>query len=91
MITTLTTPNSILAAIEAALPIDPQPYTVGNRPTGLVVVDVLNGFCTVGFGPLAPQEPDEQIATMVSESDRLARTFKEEVIVFLLFPFAYLH
>lgn len=39
-----------LAAIEAALPIDPKPYTLGDRPTDLVVVDVLNGFCTVGYG-----------------------------------------
>ncbi|MBC6473221.1 MAG: isochorismatase family protein [Hormoscilla sp. GM102CHS1] len=46
----------------------------------------MNGFCTVGYGPLAPLEPDEQIATMVSESDRLARTFVERgwpVLAFL--------
>ena len=49
MVTTLSTTDSTLAAIEAALPIDPQPYTVGNRPTGLIVVDIINGFCTVGF------------------------------------------
>ncbi|NEO69656.1 isochorismatase family protein [Moorena sp. SIO3H5] len=75
MVTSLTTPDATLAAIEAALPIDPQPYTIGDRPTGLIVVDVLNGFCTVGFGPLAPTEPNQQIATMVSESDRLAKAF----------------
>ncbi|NES71282.1 MAG: isochorismatase family protein [Okeania sp. SIO2D1] len=86
MTTTLATPDTALATIQAALPIDPQPYVIADRPTGLVVVDVLNGFCTVGFGPLAPLEPDEQIATMVSESDRLARTFVERgwpVLVFL--------
>ncbi|MDT9338202.1 hypothetical protein VV11_001510 [Trichodesmium erythraeum 21-75] len=73
MTTTLATPDTSLATIQAALPIAPQPYIIADRPTGLIVVDVLNGFCTVGFGPLAPQEPNEQIATMVSESDRLAR------------------
>ena len=86
MTTTLATPDTNLATIQAALPIDPQPYIIADRPTGLIVVDVLNGFCTVGFGPLAPQEPNEQIATMVSESDRLARTFVEKgwpVLAFL--------
>lgn len=78
--------STTLAALEAVLPIEPQPYIIDDRPTGLVVVDVLNGFCTVGYGPIAPQEPDEQIATMVSESDRLARTFVERgwpVLAFL--------
>ena len=77
MVNILTSNNSTLAAIEAALPIDPQPYSIGNSPTGLVIVDVVNGFCTVGFGPLAPTEPNEQIATMVSESNRLAKAFVE--------------
>ncbi|MDQ2096319.1 MAG: isochorismatase family protein [Tychonema bourrellyi B0820] len=86
MSTTLTRLNSTLAAIETALPIDPQPYAVGERPTGLIVVDVVNGFCTVGYGFCAPSAPDEQIATMVSESDRLARSFVERgwpVLAFL--------
>ncbi|MBC6424111.1 MAG: isochorismatase family protein [Hormoscilla sp. SP5CHS1] len=86
MVATLTRQDTTLAAIEAALPVDPQPYVIGDRALGLIVVDVLNGFCTVGYGPLAPLEPDEQIATMVSESDRLARTFVERgwpVLAFL--------
>lgn len=86
MVTALTTTESTLAAIEAALPVDPQPYAIGYRPTGLIIVDVVNGFCTVGYGPLAPTEPNQQIATMVSESDRLARAFTERswpVLAFL--------
>ena len=74
------------ASIEAVLPIDPQPYTVGDRPTGLVIVDVVNGFCTIGYGPLAPTAPNEQIATMVAQSDRLARLFAAQgwpILVFL--------
>ena len=61
MSTTLTAPNSTLAAIEAALPIDPQPYIVGDRPTGLIVVDVVNGFCSIGYGAIAPTEPNKQM------------------------------
>ncbi|NEP01590.1 MAG: isochorismatase family protein [Symploca sp. SIO2E9] len=86
MVTAINTNDSTLAAIEAALPVDPQPYTIGDRPAGLIIVDVVNGFCTVGYGSLAPTEPNKQIATMVSESDRLARAFTERgwpVLAFL--------
>lgn len=85
MISTPTTLDSTLAAIEAALPIDPQPYTIGNRPTGLIVVDVVNGFCTVGSGYCAPTESNEQIETMVAESNRLAQAFTTRGLPILVF------
>ncbi len=85
MVKTLTTPNSTLAAIEAALPIDPQPYSVGDRPTGLVIVDVVNGFCTIGYGDLAPTEPNKQIETMVAETNRLAKAFTSKGLPVLAF------
>lgn len=47
----------------------------GNVDTGLVLVDIVNGFCTVGAGNLAPTKPDKQIEQMVAESARLARVF----------------
>lgn len=43
--------------------------------TGLVLVDIINGFCTVGAGNLAPREPNRQISGMINESARLARAF----------------
>lgn len=43
--------------------------------TGLVLVDIINGFCTVGAGNLAPREPNRQISEMISESAELARHF----------------
>ncbi|EOX91936.1 hypothetical protein QUC31_003372 [Theobroma cacao] len=46
--------------------------------TGLVLVDVVNGFCTVGAGNLAPRQPDKQISDMVEESVRLAKLFCEK-------------
>ena len=85
MVTTLATPNTTLAAIETALPIDPQPYTIGDRPTGLVIVDVVNGFCTIGSGALAPTEPNKQIETMVTESNRLAKAFTAKGLPVLAF------
>jgi nicotinamidase-related amidase len=85
MISSVITSDFTEAAIAAALPIDPQPYTVGSRPTGLIVVDVVNGFCIVGYGSLAPTEPNAQIAKMVAESDRLARAFTEQGLPVLAF------
>ncbi|MBA0643462.1 hypothetical protein Goklo_027755 [Gossypium klotzschianum] len=45
--------------------------------TGLILVVVVNGFCTVGAGNLAPMKPDKQISDMVEESARLARLLCE--------------
>lgn len=47
----------------------------GEVKIGLVLVDIVNGFCTVGSGNLAPQAPDKQIAGMVDESVKLAKEF----------------
>lgn len=56
-----------------------QPLTLSaDIKTGLVLVDVINGFCTVGAGNLAPKEPDERIAEMVKESVRLSKAFSEK-------------
>lgn len=46
--------------------------------SGLVLVDIINGFCTVGAGNLAPREPNDQITGMIDESARLARVFCEK-------------
>lgn len=42
---------------------------------GMVIVDEVNGFASVGAGNLAPPVPNEQVSTMVSETDRLAKLF----------------
>ena len=52
---------------------------------GLIIVDEVNGFATVGAGNLAPQTPNEQVSTMVSETDRLARAFAEQGMPVLAF------
>ncbi|KAG9138496.1 hypothetical protein Leryth_012778 [Lithospermum erythrorhizon] len=46
-----------------------------NVNTGLVLVDIVNGFCTVGAGSLAPPVPNKQISGMVDEAVKLAREF----------------
>ncbi|XP_060184518.1 nicotinamidase 1 [Lycium barbarum] len=50
----------------------------GDVNTGLVLVDIVNGFCTVGAGNLAPVAPDKQISAMVDESVKLAKVFCEK-------------
>ncbi|KAJ6930271.1 hypothetical protein NC652_013951 [Populus alba x Populus x berolinensis] len=50
----------------------------GAKTTGLVLVDLVNGFCTVGAGNLAPKVADKQISEMVEESARIARLFCEK-------------
>ncbi|XP_078430595.1 nicotinamidase 1 [Wolffia australiana] len=49
-----------------------------GRNVGLVLVDVVNGFCTVGAGNLAPATADVQIAAMVEECDRVAKIFADK-------------
>ncbi|XP_031493946.1 nicotinamidase 1 [Nymphaea colorata] len=48
-----------------------------DRRFGLVLVDLVNGFCTPGAGNLAPLTANDQISLMVDESVKLARFFSE--------------
>ncbi|KAM7519748.1 hypothetical protein LguiB_018710 [Lonicera macranthoides] len=69
-----------LELLKAELPVEQEDSLLlsGDVKTGLVLVDVINGFCTVGAGSLAPQVPNKQISGMVDESVRLARVFCEQ-------------
>jgi len=52
---------------------------------GLIIVDEVNGFATVGAGNLAPQAPNEQVSVMVSETNRLAYSFTQQDMPVLAF------
>ncbi|XP_010472245.1 PREDICTED: nicotinamidase 1 [Camelina sativa] len=69
--------ETILDHLKKEIPVDEEESLVLNRDSsvGLVIVDVVNGFCTVGSGNMAPTEPNEQISKMVEESAKLAREF----------------
>ncbi|KAK7319492.1 hypothetical protein RJT34_04213 [Clitoria ternatea] len=56
-----------------------------NTVTALVLVDIINGFCTVGAGYLAPRESNRQISGMIDESARLARLFCEKKMPVMAF------
>ncbi|MBF0169296.1 MAG: isochorismatase family protein [Alphaproteobacteria bacterium] len=68
---------TLLASLQVSLPIALQPFPTANRRCGLVIVDVVNGFATVGAGYLAPPLPNDQVIRMVGECERLARLFLE--------------
>ncbi|KAJ4714558.1 nicotinamidase 1-like [Melia azedarach] len=65
--------------LKTELPVEQDSFILSEDvKTGLVLVDMVNGFCTVGAGKLAPVQPNEQISQMVDESVRLARMFCEK-------------
>ncbi|OWM63655.1 nicotinamidase 1-like [Punica granatum] len=65
--------------LKAELPLEEEQVTLQeDRVNGLVLVDIVNGFCTVGAGNLAPREQNKQISNMVNESAKLARLFCEK-------------
>ncbi|KAF5798351.1 putative isochorismatase, nicotinamidase 1 [Helianthus annuus] len=59
---------------------------IGEVTTGLVLVDIVNDFCSVGAGHLAPKVHDKQISRMVDESAQLARTFCKKEMARVCFP-----
>ncbi|KAE9597964.1 hypothetical protein Lal_00029577 [Lupinus albus] len=65
--------------LKEELPVEQEPLHLSSDiSTGLVLVDLVNGFCTVGAGNLAPREPDEQISKMVEETLKLSKLFSEK-------------
>ncbi|KAL4201108.1 hypothetical protein AMTRI_Chr02g214500 [Amborella trichopoda] len=65
--------------LKAELPLQEESFFISpSKRTGLVLVDINNGFCTPGAGNLAPREPNKQISRMVDESVRLARIFSKK-------------
>src|SRR4030095_17133887 len=71
--------KGLVNKLRATMPIRLEPLTVaGAGKTGLVSVDEVNGFATVGAGYLAPPAPYAQVTQMVEETDRLAHAFSEQ-------------
>ena len=68
--------QDLAAALQSAMPVLPAPYPMTGRRVGLVVVDEVAGFCTVGAGPLAPPAPNAQVTRMIETTVREARRFQ---------------
>ena len=69
--------SDLTQTLRDTMPIAMHEVALGARRTGLVIVDEVNGFATVGAGNLAPPVENPQVTHMVSETDRLARAFSE--------------
>lgn len=67
--------DSILSELSRIIPIKLAGEKLGASRIGLVIVDEVNGFATVGAGSLAPPVENPQVRRMVAETDRLAREF----------------
>lgn len=65
---------NLLEQLAHEIPVAAVTYTVPNK-VGLIIVDEVNGFCTVGAGNLAPTAPNAQISRMVDETATLAKKF----------------
>lgn len=79
--------SQVVDLLKDQLPLEQDSLTLDkDLKHGLVLVDVINGFCTVGAGPLAPTEHNSQISKMIKEANKLAREFSERkwpIMVFL--------
>lgn len=69
------TKTALSDLLSEAMPLAIGAVEIGEMPVGLVIVDEVNGFASVGAGNLAPPSENEQVSNMVEETDRLAREF----------------
>lgn len=75
----------LVQRLQAELPVAATAFELAGRRCGLVIIDEQNGFATVGGGPLAPVEQNDQIDRMIGETDRLARRFEERGLPIAVF------
>lgn len=68
----------LLKNLQAAMPIKAEPFIFKQSDdVGLVIIDEIHGFATVGAGALAPNSPNEQITQMVMQTNQIARHFTD--------------
>ncbi len=67
--------RDLVGSLLEAMPLSMQDLSISASGTGLVIVDEVNGFASVGCGNLAPPAQNPQVDRMIVETDRLARDF----------------
>ena len=79
--------DNLLTEMQQAVPLAMTSLDLSSKPRkpGLIIVDIVNGFATVGAGNLAPPTENPQVSRMIGEADRLARDFKERDFPILAF------
>jgi len=71
---------NIIEQLAAAVPLATEKLNLEVGRPGLLIVDEVHGFCTVGRGPLAPAAPNPQIDRMIFETNRLARIIGPKLV-----------
>lgn len=78
--------DGLTSDLQRAVPVAYERLSVEGRRIGLVIVDEVVGFASVGGGNLAPRTENAQISRMVGETAKLARAFiaaKRPILAFL--------
>jgi len=68
--------STVNGALRKIMPIGMNSLHLSDSGTGLVIVDEVNGFASVGCGNLAPPVENAQVTGMIEETNRLARSFQ---------------
>jgi nicotinamidase-related amidase len=66
-----------MGSIEEMFPVEARPYDFSSVRSGLVLVDLVNGFATPGAGALAPPDGDKSYERVKALAAQWARTFAE--------------
>ncbi|MDB9776486.1 isochorismatase family protein [Alphaproteobacteria bacterium] len=56
-----------------------------KKNSGMLIIDEVNGFCTVGAGNMAPLKKNHQVDNMIKETTKLAKKFYEKSLPISLF------
>lgn len=70
--------SSLNGVLRETMPIAMNGLRIADSGVGLVIVDEVNGFASVGCGNLAPPAENPQVTRMIEETDRLARDFRAQ-------------
>lgn len=73
-------PVDLLAMMALVSPLATSTLDLSVGKPGLIVVDEVHGFCTVGRGPLAPAAPNAQVDRMVAETNKLANLIGPKLV-----------
>ena len=68
--------STLSGMLREAMPLAMNGLHITGSGTGLVIVDEVNGFASVGCGNLAPPADNPQVTRMIEETNRLAREFQ---------------
>ena len=75
---TISADSSLNGMLREAMPIAMNGLRISGSGVGLVIVDEVNGFASVGCGNLAPPAENPQVTRMIGETNRLARDFQTQ-------------